>query len=170
MEPQLRPPRMASAMGKKISEMKLTAISGKVSHVVRTTSTGGGGTKGAPVGTAHNTAFRLDGRQIQIQGSVSWLSEGDHVTIIGEAQGSNIEPLAARNDTSGYESIDGHVSKKISIFLIVIGVITIPIFIGWPVLALGTWFLSVGMKKNKQIDEAATILRGIPRSTAIQSE
>ncbi|MBD5780972.1 hypothetical protein IEN85_15840 [Pelagicoccus sp. NFK12] len=148
--------------------MKLASFSGKVSHVNRTSHTYGGGS-GGEVQTSHNTTLRLDGRHVELQGSATWLSEDDLVVIVAEESQGSIEPLAVRNETTGYESVQGHASYKIAIVLIVIGVFSAPVVIGWPIMALGAWFLSVGMKRNKLINEAASTLRKIPSPSGAQA-
>lgn len=143
--------------------MELTSVSGKVSYFDRVSSVHGGQGESA-VKTAHAASFRLDGRHVDLQGSASWVSDGDHVAIVGEVEQGRLEPLAVRNDTTGYERSEPPASYALSIVTIVAGVLTLGFMVGFLLIPFGIWLLLGARKRRRRVAEAVALLQAIPRS------
>jgi len=140
--------------------MGLVAIAGEVSHLTRVSSTTGGG-GGAAVSTSHQTTLRVNGRHVKVEGSMSWASDGDHVAIVGVEEKGVLEPLAIRNDSSGYESYAETNSYTFAIVLLFLGVFTFFI-----TTAIGAWLIW-GIKEQERLNaEAKHRLHSIPRASA----
>lgn len=138
--------------------MSLIAVAGKVSHLNRVSSISGGGGGGA-VSTSHQTTLRVDGRQVKVYGSMSWAADDDYVAIVGVEEEGVLEPLAIRNDTSGYESNAEAKSYTFAILCLFLGFFTFFI-----TTAFGAWLI-LGIKKRKKlIAEAKQMLHDIPRA------
>lgn len=135
--------------------MGLIAVAGKVSHLNRVTSVTGGG--GGAVETEHRTSFRLDGRQVVVDESMGWASNDDYIAMVGTEDYGIFEPLAVRNDTSGFEGYTEARSYTLAIVLLFLGIFTFFI-----TTAMGLWLIW-GIKKQKKLNaEAKRILRSIP--------
>jgi hypothetical protein len=142
--------------------MDLVAIAGKVSHLNRVSSITGGG--GAAVETEHETTFRVNGRHVVVGDAVTWASDGDHVAIVGTETDGVLEPLAVRNDTSGYEGYAEARSYTFAIVLLFLGVFTFFI-----TTAIGAWLIW-GIARQKRINaEARRRLNSIPRAAAVSA-
>jgi hypothetical protein len=142
--------------------MSLVAVVGKVSHLNRISSTSGGGGGGTDVSTSHQTTLRVDGRHLKVDGPMSWAADDDYVAIVGEEKEGVLEPLAIRNDTSGYEGSGKASSYGLSILLIVVGVIFIPA--GLFTIPFGAWLIWGIKKREKLIAQAKQMLHEIPRA------
>lgn len=139
--------------------MNLITITGKVSHLNSVASITGGG--GAALETVHRTTFRVDGRHVEVEGPMSWASNDDYVAIVGVEQDGVLEPLASRNDTTGYETYAGARSYTLAVVLIFLGFFTFFI-----TAAMGAWLIWGINKRKKLIAEATRRLHSIPRVTA----
>lgn len=140
--------------------MGLVAIAGEVSHLTRVSSTTGGG-GGAAVSTSHQTTLRVNGRHVKVEGAMSWASNDDYVAIVGVEEDGVLEPLAIRNDTSGYESYAEANSYTLAIVLLFLGFFTFFI-----TTAIGAWLIW-GIKKQKKLNaEAKRRLHSIPHASA----
>lgn len=139
--------------------MDLVTIAGKVSHLNRVSSVTGGG--GGAVETEHETTLRVDGRHVKVDGAMSWASNDDHVVMVGSEIDGVFEPLAIRNDTSGYESYAEARSYTFAIVLLLLGIFTFFI-----TTAMGAWLIW-GINKQKKLNaEAKRRLHSIPRVPA----
>lgn len=139
--------------------MSLVAVTGKVSHLNRVSSiTGGGG--GTNVGTSHQTTLRVNGRHIKVDGPMSWVADDDHIAIVGLEEEGVLEPLAVRNDTSGYESYAE--ARSYGFFLILL--LLLGFFTFFITTAIGVWWIW-GIEKQKKLNaEAKQMLHDIPRA------
>jgi len=144
--------------------MNLVAIAGKVSHINRIASTEDDGGR---ITTTHETTLRVDGRHVQIGDACNWLSDGDHVAIVGHESGGELVPVAIRNDTTGYENIaEVRSSYGFGILMIVLGVILFALIIGIFMIGWGIWTIFRVNRDKKIISEATRRLHSIPRVVA----
>lgn len=141
--------------------MSLVTVVGKVSNPNRVSTISGGG-GGTDVSTSHQTTLRVDGRQVKVDDPMSWVADDDYVAMVGEEKDGVLEPLAIRNDTSGYERSAEASSYGFSILLIVLGVIFIPA--GLFTIPLGAWLIWGIKKRKKLIAQAKQMLHEIPRA------
>lgn len=142
--------------------MTLVTYAGKVSHLNRISSTSGGG-GGSEVSTSHQTTLRIDGRPVKVASAMSWAADEDYVAIVGEENNGVLEPLAVRNDTSGYASSAEAASYGFSIVLIVLGIILIPV--GLFTIPFGIWLIWGIKKRKKRIEQANDLLNKIPEAS-----
>lgn len=141
--------------------MSLVTVVGKVSHLNRVSTVSGGG-GGTDVSTSHQTTLRVDGRYVKVDGSMNWAADDDYVAIVGEEKEGVLEPMAMRNETSGYESSATASSYGFSILLIVVGVIFIPA--GLFTIPFGAWLIWGIKKREKLIAQAQQMLQKVPRA------
>lgn len=138
--------------------MSLVAVTGKVSHLNRVSSiTGGGG--GTDVETSHQTTLRVNGRHVKVEGPMSWVADDDHIAIVGVEEEGVLEPLAVRNDTSGYKSNAETRSYTFAIVCLFLGFFTF-----FVTTAFGIWLIWGIKKQKKLIAEAKQMLHDIPRA------
>jgi hypothetical protein len=139
--------------------MSLIVVAGKVSHITRVSSTDGAGRDGSiSIGTSHQTTFRINGRHVKVKGPMSWVSDDDHITIVGVEEGGVLEPLAAHNHTSGHETYAEASSYTLAIVCLFLGFFTFFI-----TTAIGVWLIW-GIKKQKAlISKAKQMLHANPQ-------
>ena len=126
--------------------MSLMKIAGKVSHLDRISTTGVSGSNGAvAISTSHQTTFRVNGCQVSVRGPMTWVANDDHIAMVGVDDFGFLDPLAVRNDTSGYESYAETRTYTLAIVLLFLGFFTFFI-----TTAIGVWLIW-GIKKRKKL-------------------
>jgi hypothetical protein len=144
--------------------MSLVAITGKVSHLNRLSSVSGGG-GGTAVSTSYQTTLRVDGRHVKVNGSMSWVADDDYIAIVGIEDEGVLDPLAIRNDSSGYESYAETKSYTFAIVCLILGFFTFFI-----TTAIGAWLI-FGIQKQKKLNaEAKQMLHEMPRTQASEQQ
>jgi hypothetical protein len=92
--------------------------------------------------------FRIDNRPTLFQGEAS-IGDGDTVTVAGIEKGE-FRALAVRNESTGVE-YPGQIMLLyvIGALCILLGIPFVFLFVGFPLLGFGAWFIYMGWR-NKQ--------------------
>lgn len=145
--------------------MDLVALAGKVSHVNRLIMTMGDAEDA--LGTRYTTTLRIDGQHVEIDDQCTWVSDGDHVAVVGKNGPDGLILLAFRNDTTGYEGLAEPASSYgFAITMIVLGVVLFALIIGIFMFAWGLWRLYTVNRDKKAIADAQRRLDSLPRASA----
>jgi hypothetical protein len=128
--------------------MRIFALAGTVSHLDRITTV---------TETRHGVrsdrtlAFRLDGHPVTYRfGEGTQIDNGDVVTATGRQRGGHFEIWALRNETTGviYESRATPL-LILSVFMILFGLGTLRICVGFIPLPFGIYYLCCGLNMQK---------------------
>lgn len=142
--------------------MSLTILTGTISHIDHSTAVTGRGNNGKMmVKTTHVWSFRLNNHPATYNAiSTASFGEGDQVTVAGQEKNGTFVVESCRNETTGavYERPATRYFV-VSVGLIVLGLATIMVLIGIPILLLGGYFLMKALKFSK----ANKLIQSAPR-------
>lgn len=141
-------------------DMKMDILQGQISHVSSGFETFGRADRGTGVSHTNTWTFRVDNKPVSFKTKQNLsFSDGDLVTAVGGERNGTFHVTCLRNDTTGavFEPT-ATVAYIIGGLMILLGIITLVIIIGFIFIALGAFFLWAGYKGS----QAVTILRNTP--------
>jgi hypothetical protein len=143
--------------------MELVALSGKVSNLMRSSTTTGEISQGrGDIRTSHKTTFRVNGRPVEFE-SAPELADGDLVSVAGTDRGGLMRGLALRNDSTNTVWQEGTYRYVYPIFGIIAGILTIPLFgAGLIILGYSVWALNRAKKNKEEVAAAVARVRSMP--------
>lgn len=141
-------------------EMTMNVLHGQISHVSSGFETFGRSDKGTGANFTNTWTFRIDNKPVSFKTKQNLsFSDGDYVTVVGADKNGTFHVTCLRNDTTGtvFEPTIT-LAYIIGGGMILLGLLTLAVFIGFIFIGLGAFFIWAGYKGS----QAVTILRNTP--------
>lgn len=126
-----------------MASIKTDVLQGKISNISSGIELFGRADRGNGISQTNTWTFRIDKKPVSFKTKQNLnFSEGDFITAVGGENNGTFNVTALRNDTTGqiFEPTVG-VAKFLGWGLVILGIITIFIFVGFVLIPLGVFFI-----------------------------